>query len=67
LRDAVLRAGARLGWDERDVVDFAEALIGRPWRRCRPRDLARVLGEYVTLARVAREKAGRRAGAGSAP
>jgi hypothetical protein len=61
LRAAVLRAGARLGWDEREVVAFAEALVGRPWRRCCPRDLEAVLGEYVALARVVRAKAARRA------
>ena len=61
LREAVLRAGGRLGWNEREVVAFAEALVGRPWRRCGPLDLEGVLGEYVALARVAREKAERRA------
>ncbi len=62
LRDAVLRAGGRLGWNEREVVAFAEALVGRPWRRCGPRQLEAILGEYVALARVGREKAERRAG-----
>jgi hypothetical protein len=62
LREAVLRAGGRLGWDEGDVIAFAEALVGRPWRRCCPRDLETVLGEYVALVRVVREKAARRAG-----
>jgi len=61
LRAAVLRAGARLGWDEREVVAFAEALVGRPWRRCRRRDLEAVLGAYVALERVVRAKAARRA------
>ena len=64
LREAVLRAGSRLGWDEQEVLAFAEALVGRPWRRCGPHHLEAVLGEYVALARVAREKAERRAGAG---
>ncbi len=62
LREAVLRAGGRLGWNEREVVAFAEALVGRPWRRCGPLDLEAVLGEYVALARIARAKAERRAG-----
>ena len=62
LRDAVLRAGARLGWNEREVVAFAEALVGRAWRSCGPIDLEAVLGEYVALARVAREKSERPAG-----
>ena len=61
LREAVLRAGARLGWDEREIVAFAEALVGRPWRHCCPRDLETVFGEYVALARVVRAKAARRA------
>ena len=62
LRAAVLRAGGRLGWDEGAVIAFAEALVGRPWRRCCPRGLETVLGEYVALVRVVREKAARRAG-----
>ena len=62
LREAVLRAGGRLGWDEGDVIAFAEALVGRPWRRCCPRDLETVLGEYGALVRVAHEKAAWRAG-----
>ncbi|MCC7368848.1 MAG: hypothetical protein IT306_10520 [Chloroflexi bacterium] len=61
LRAAVLRAGKRLGWDEREVVAFAEALVGRPWRRCCRTSLETVLGEYVALAQIIRAKAARRA------
>ena len=60
LRDAVLRAGARLGWNEGEVVAFAEALVARPWRRCGGSDLELVLGEYVALARVVQTRAERR-------
>ena len=60
LREAVLRAGARLGWNEGEVVAFAEALVARPWRRCGGSDLELVLGEYVALARVVRARAERR-------
>ena len=59
LRKAVLRAGARLGWNEGEVVAFAEALVARPWRRCGGSDLELVLGEYVTLAGAVRARAER--------
>ena len=59
LRDAILRAGARLGWNEGEVVAFAEALVARPWRRCGRSDLELVLGEYVALARVVLARAER--------
>lgn len=34
LRAALLRLGGYLGWDERAVIRFCEAITGRSWSRC---------------------------------
>lgn len=50
LRAAVLRLGGLLGLERREVIAFAEALAGRPWRRCGRAECERILDEYRRLA-----------------
>jgi len=61
LRAAVLRIGARLGWQPHEVIAFTEALTGRPWRRCGCDEFEVVLEEYLALGRVIQDKARRHA------
>jgi hypothetical protein len=49
LRAGVLRLGELLGLDRHQVIRVAEAITGRPWRRCRCADLERVVGEYCAI------------------
>jgi hypothetical protein len=60
LRAAVLRIGARLGWEPHEAIAFTEALTGCPWRRCGCDEFEAVLEEYLALGRVIQEKARRR-------
>src|SRR3954471_7562436 len=60
LRLRVFRLGGLLGWGPRDVIGFAEALTGRPWRRCGAGDLENVQEEFLALRWVIRRKASRR-------
>ena len=60
LRLVVLRLGGGLGWGQRDVIAFAEALTSRPWRRCGRTDLEAVRDEFLALRRVIRRKAAQR-------
>lgn len=60
LRPRVLRLGGLLGWGPRDVIGFAEALTGRPWRHCGAPDLETVQDEFLALRWVIRRKAARR-------
>src|SRR4051794_8947318 len=60
LRLRVLRLGGLLGWGPRDVIGFAEALTGRPWRHCGAVDLEVVQEEFLALRWVIRRKAARR-------
>lgn len=60
LRAAVLRLGGLLGWQPRDVIVFAEAVTGRPWRRCGCADFETVIEEYWAIGRVIEEKRTRR-------
>jgi len=61
LREAVLRFGGLLGWQPREVKEFATALTHRTWRRCRRADLVAVLQEYRALAEAIEARAQRRA------
>src|SRR3954453_5955587 len=60
LRLWVLRLGGLLGWGSRDVIGFAEALTGRPWRHCGAADLESVQDEFLALRWVIRRKTARR-------
>ena len=60
LRLVVLRLGGLLGWGPRDVIGFAEALTGRPWRQCGRADLEAVRDEFLALRWAIRRKAARR-------
>src|SRR3954454_10710507 len=60
LRLWVLRLGGLLGWGPRDVIGFAEALTGRPWRHCGAADLESVQDEFLALRWVIRRKTARR-------
>ena len=60
LRLRVLRLGGLLGWGPRDVIGFAEALTGRPWRRSVASDLETVQDELLALRWVIRRKTARR-------
>jgi len=53
-RAGILRLGALLGWDAPTVARFAEAVTGRPWRRCGRADLQRILAAYAALGRQLR-------------
>ncbi len=64
LRAVVLHLGGRLGWAPGDVVEFAEALTGRPWAHLGPAELEAVRDEYLALLQVIAAKAARRAASG---
>ncbi len=60
LRAAVLHYGSLLGWQTQEVIAFAEALTGCPWRRCGCDELVAVLDEYLSIMDVIQGKAARR-------
>ena len=60
LRAAVLRLGGLLGWQPDEVIGFAEALTGCPWRRCGCAEFEVVLDEYIGLVHAIHARAARR-------
>ena len=60
LRSGVLHLGSLLGWQPREVIDFAEAVAGCPWHECGCTEFRAVLEEYRCLLRVIHDKAARR-------
>src|SRR3954447_13841453 len=60
LRLRVLRLGGLLGWGPRDIIGFAEALTGRPWRRGGSGDLESVRDEFLALVGPFRRRPPRR-------
>ena len=62
LRLTVLRLGGLLGWGQRDIIGFTEALSGRTWRRCGRFDLEEVRDEFLALRWAILRKAARRSG-----
>ncbi len=60
LRAGVLRLGGLLGWEPREVISFAEALAGCPWRHFGCAEFEMVLEEYRAIAQALRAKTERR-------
>ena len=56
LRAGVLRLGGMLGWEPREVISFAEAVAGCPWRHFGSAEFEMVLEEYRTIAHALRAK-----------
>ena len=64
LRSGVLRLGGLLGWQPREVIDFAEAVAGCPWHECGCAEFTAVLEEYRALLLLFRAKMARRGASG---
>ncbi len=56
LRAGVLRLGGLLGWEPREVISFAEAVVGCPWRHFGCAEFEMVLEEYRASAEALRAK-----------
>ena len=60
LRSGVLHLGGLLGWQPREVIDFAEAVAGCPWHECGCAEFRAVLEEYRAMLPLLRSKARKR-------
>ena len=65
LRSGVLHLGSLLGWQPREVIDFAEAVADCPWHECGCAEFRAVLEEYRAMlpllhSKVEKRKAGGR-------
>ena len=67
LRSGVLHLGSLLGWQPREVIDFAEAVAGCPWRECGCAQFRAVLEEYRAMLPLLRSKARKGEAAGRGP
>ena len=60
LRSGVLHLGSLLGWQPREVIDFAEAVANCPWHECGCAEFRAVLEEYRAMLLLFRSKARKR-------
>ena len=59
MREALLEVGTHLGWNPQTVVQISEAVTGRAWQRCGPRDIVRVAKVLLQIATALRSGSGR--------
>ena len=67
LRSGVLHLGSLLGWQPREVIDFAEAVAGCPWHECGCAEFRAVLEEYRAMLPMLHSKAEKREAASRGP
>ena len=67
LRSGVLHLGSLLGWQPREVIDFAEAVAGCPWHECGCTEFRAVLEEYRAMLVLLGSKARKREAASRGP